>query len=133
MLEVHLRLSRNCNTIPDEIVMQVQARQVAFKKTSISLQSSFPVLRLRPPRRLAGLEAVVAVLHPRDPDGTRQPVPGDLLPAAEGVALALHDQRRRLDLLQVLDPELIWLPNGVEGIAQADVTVHGPAGTGVQT
>jgi hypothetical protein len=74
----------------------------------LKLLYRFPsILLLCPPRRLSRLEAVVAVSHPHDAHCLRHLVPGHFLPIPKRIALTLHDQRIRLDRLQVLDPQLI--------------------------
>ena len=69
---------------------------------------------------LARPEVVVAVLDPEDLDRRRQRVARHLLPRPEGVARALHDQRRRRQPLEVRGAQLRRLARRVERVAEAE-------------
>src|SRR5262245_2572951 len=85
-----------------------------------SVERFLQVLLLGLARGLSWLEAVVAVGQPVNPNCRRQLVPSYLFAIAKRVAFALENQRRRLDGLKMLDPQLRGLAHRVKRVAQAD-------------
>src|SRR5262249_17932033 len=65
-------------------------------------------------------QVVVAALDPADADRGREPVARHVVGDAEGIARALHDQRRRADPLEVGGAQALRLPGRVERVAEAD-------------
>src|SRR4029078_828843 len=82
------------------------------------------VLAFRALRALARLERVVAVFDPLDLDRGRQRVAGDLVRAAEVVASALQDERRRAQIGEGSREQLLRLPGRMERVAHADEPAH---------
>src|SRR5438045_7756063 len=69
---------------------------------------------------LPRLVRMVAAGEPGDLDRRRELVPRDVGGSPERIALALDDQRRRLQPREVFGPELLRLPGRMERIAEAD-------------
>src|SRR5208283_2108839 len=60
-------------------------------------------------RARARLEGVIAVLEPAELNLLGEPIGSDLFAAAEGIARALHDERRCAQRLQMLHAETVGL------------------------
>ncbi len=71
------------------------------------------------PRALQRLQIMVRRSEPMQGDRRRQRVLRHPLAITECIALALHDQRRRPQPLQMGHSRLVRLPRGMERIAQA--------------
>src|ERR1043165_2752277 len=66
------------------------------------------------------LVRVVGAGEPRDLDRRRERVAGDVVARAERIALALDDERGRLQRGEMLRPQFLRLPRRMERIAEAD-------------
>ena len=71
-------------------------------------------------RAAAGPEIVIAVACPVEADSGDRRVALDLGAAAEGIALALHDQRRTGESLEMGRAQLLGLVGRMERVAEAD-------------
>src|SRR5580704_8685091 len=106
-------------TMSANVCLLTPLGQVLHDRVDLS-DRRFQVLGLRHARTLARLEAVVAVGQPMNSDGARQLICCHLLAAAKGIAFALQDQRRRLEVLEMLDAELCRPPDRMKRIAQTN-------------
>ncbi len=63
---------------------------------------------------------MITIREPMELDIVRQIVAGNFLFVAQRIALALHDQRRSFDCLEMLDSQLVRFAGWMERITEAD-------------
>ena len=68
---------------------------------------------------LSRLQAMIAILEPENFDALRERVAGYLVFRSKLVAGSLADQGRSAQLCKVPRAKLVWLSDGVEGVAKA--------------
>lgn len=81
------------------------------------------VAALRRSRRCPGLQRVIAVRDPFDPDSRRKTVAGDVIARSERIALSLQDQHRRSQFFEMGRAHLGRLAGRMEGISETDHAV----------